>query len=164
MDQTAPNANASSRLTEILLDETSIRRNNPNVEHEREVAIYDLLDANDFRLVGGPDGPYKLRLSLVEDRLVFQVMDEAGADLMAHMLALSPFRRVIRDYFAVCDSYYQAIKTAPPSRIQAIDMGRRGLHDEGSRILVERLSGKISVDHDTARRLFTLICALRWKG
>ncbi|MEO1693740.1 MAG: UPF0262 family protein [Pseudomonadota bacterium] len=151
-------------LVDIALDETSIRRTNHNIEHEREVAIYDLLDANSFALSGGPAGPYKLRLALIEDRLVFQVMDAAGQDLMAHMLALSPFRRIIRDYFTVCDSYYQAIKTAPASRIQAIDMGRRGLHDEGSRILIERLDGKIDVDHDTARRLFTLICALRWKG
>lgn len=160
----SPTTAETDRLVEILLDETSIRRTNPNVEHEREVAIYDLLDANSFALVNGPSGPYKLKLALVEDRLVFQVMDDAGGDLIAHMLALSPFRRVIRDYFAVCDSYYQAIKTAPPSRIQAIDMGRRGLHDEGSRILTDRLNGKIALDHDTSRRLFTLICALRWKG
>ncbi len=152
------------RLVAIALDEQSIRRGNPNVDREREVAIYDILDANEFALVGRSDGPYKLTLALVEDRLAFHVTDEGDEAVATHVLALSPFRKVIKDYFVICESYYQAIRTAPPSRIQAIDMGRRGLHDEGSRILVERLSGKVEVDHDTARRLFTLICALHWKG
>lgn len=154
----------TKKLIGIELDENSIRRNNSNVEHERKVAIYDLLDENVFALASGHDGPYRLKLAMIDERLMFQVMDETGADLMTHVLALSPFRRVMRDYFTVCDSYYEAIKTAPPSRIQAIDMGRRGLHDEGSRILIERLDGKIALDTGTARRLFTLICALRSKG
>lgn len=153
-----------SRLIAITLDEASIARGNPNIEHEREVAIFDLLDGNSFSLVGRDDGPYKLTLSIVEERLVFNVGNEAADPVVTHMLSLTPFKRIIKDYFIVCDTYYQAIRTAPPARIQAIDMGRRGLHDEGSRILMERLAGKITVDFDTARRLFTLVCALHWKG
>ena len=160
----AKTTDPARRLVGITLDENSIRRNNQNVEHEREVAIYDLLDENVFALPDRDPGPYKLVLALAEDRLVFRVTAEDDTDIATHMLALSPFRKVIRDYFTVCDSYYDAIRTAPPSRIQAIDMGRRGLHDEGSRILIERLDGKIEIDFPTARRLFTLICALRWKG
>jgi uncharacterized protein (UPF0262 family) len=153
-----------TRLYEIRLDSRSIRRTSPHVEHEREVAIFDLLDQNHFELVGHDGGPYRLLLAVAEDRLVFNVGDETAETLMAHVLSLSPFRRIVKDYFSVCESYYQAIRTAPPSRIEAIDMGRRGLHDDGSRLLAERLQGKILVDHDTARRLFTLICALHWKG
>lgn len=152
------------RLYEIRLDPGSIRRSNPNVEHEREVALFDLLDTNSFELAGHDGGPYRLQLAVVEDRLVFTVGDEAAEKLMTHVLSLTPFRRIVRDYFTVCESYYQAIRTAPPSKIQAIDMGRRSLHDDGSRLLVERLKGKIVIDHDTARRLFTLLCALHWKG
>jgi len=152
------------RLVAVTLDSRSIARSNANVEHEQEVAIFDLLDGNSFTLEGRDDGPYRLHLSIAEERLVLEVSTEAGQMTITHMLSLTPFRRIMKDYFMVCDTYYQAIRTAPPSRIQAIDMGRRGLHDEGSRILVERLSGKISIDFDTARRLFTLICALHWKG
>lgn len=154
-----------SRLVAISLDETSVGTTNPNVEHEREVAIFDILDGNSFAVEGRDDGPYTLRLSLVEDRLAFAIGNEmAEEDLVVHLLSLSPLKRIMKDYFMVCDSYYEAIRSAPPSRIQAIDMGRRGLHDEGSRILLDRLAGKILVDFDTARRLFTLICALHWKG
>ena len=155
---------SSSRLVAITLDETSIARSSANIDHEREVAIYDLLDSNVFQPTGRDDGPYKLRLALADDRLVLAVASEATDAALTHMLSLTSLRRIIKDYFIVCDSYYEAIRTAPPSRIQAIDMGRRALHDEGSRLLVERLKGKIEVDHDTARRLFTLICALHWKG
>ena len=155
---------ATGRLFAITLDQSSIRRSNAAIEHEREVAIYDILDGNAFKLEGRDDGPYKLHLGLSEDRLVFNIGNEATATLVAHVLSLTPLKKIIKDYFIVCDSYYQAIRNAPPSRIQAIDMGRRGLHDEGSRILQERLDGKIAVDHDTSRRLFTLICALHWKG
>ena len=152
------------RLVAITLDEGSIARGSTNTEHEREVAIYDILDANSFVVEGRDDGPYALRLSIIEDRLVFIVDTEPASGEHTFMLSLSPLKRVMKDYFIVCDSYYKAIRTAPPSKIQAIDMGRRGLHDEGSRLLAERLKGKIAVDHDTARRLFTLICALHWKG
>jgi uncharacterized protein (UPF0262 family) len=156
--------NSKARLVAIKLDEASIGRANPNIEHEREVAIFDILESNQFQLEGRDDGPYVLNLAIVEDRLVFAVGQEAGGDTFTVVLSLTPLRRVMKDYFIVCESYYHAIRTAPPSRIQSIDMGRRALHDEGSRVLVERLKGKISVDGDTARRLFTLICALHWKG
>jgi uncharacterized protein (UPF0262 family) len=156
--------NSKARLVAIKLDEASIGRANPNIEHEREVAIFDILESNQFELEGRDDGPYVLNLAIVEDRLVFAVGQEDGGDTFTVVLSLTPLRRVMKDYFIVCESYYQAIRTAPPSRIQSIDVGRRALHDEGSRVLVERLKGKISVDRDTARRLFTLICALHWKG
>ncbi len=153
------------RLVDIQLDPDSISRSaNPNVDHERQVAIYDLIEQNSFVLEDHAGGPYKLILGTLNDRLVFNVHDEGGTQIVAHMFSFSPLKRIIRDYFIVCDSYYEAIKTAPPSRIQAIDMGRRGLHDDGSRALAERLKGKIAIDHDTARRLFTLICSLHWKG
>lgn len=154
----------SSRLVDVTLDERSIRRAAPDVEHERNVAIFDLLEENFFRLPNGPEGPYRLTLSLVENRLVFAIADTEETPLTAFMLSLSPFRRIVKDYFLVCESYYEAIRTAPPSRIEALDMGRRGLHDEGSGLLAERLKGKIEVDTATARRLFTLVCVLHWKG
>ncbi len=157
-------ASGKSRLTAITLDEKSISRANPNVEHEREVAIYDILDANEFALDGRDDGPFTLHLSIVEDRLLFTVGTQGSPPTFTVLLSLTTLKRTIKDYFLVCDTYYQAIKTAPPSRIQAIDMGRRALHDEGSRHLADRLKGKITLDHPTARRLFTLICALHWKG
>jgi uncharacterized protein (UPF0262 family) len=157
----------NNRLTEIVLDPASISRGNANIEHEREVAIYDLLDGNSFELEGRDDGPYKLTIGMVEDRLalsVFKASEPADEPVVAHYLSLTPFKRIMKDYFLVLDSYYQAIRSAQPSRIQAIDVGRRGLHDEGSRVLMERLEGKIKIDLDTARRLFTLISALHWKG
>lgn len=154
-----------SRLVEVTLDEGSIGRNSTEVEHEREVAIFDLLERNTFALEGHENGgPYRLHLSLADNRLVFTVGDTNRNPIVHVMLSLSPFRRLVKDYFLMCESYYQAIKTAPPSRIEAIDMGRRGLHDEGSQLLIERLKGKIQIDKATARRLFTLICALHWKG
>ena len=155
------------RLSEVTLDSASIGRGNANIEHEREVAIYDLLDENSFALEDRDEGPYKLTIGTVNDRLALTVYSaENGGDepIVAHFLSLTPFKRIMKDYFLVLDSYYQAIRTAQPSKIQAIDMGRRGLHDEGSRVLMERLEGKIKIDIDTARRLFTLIAALHWKG
>jgi uncharacterized protein (UPF0262 family) len=164
-DPPGHNANPKARLTAIRLDQSSIKRGNANTEHEREVAIFDILECNYFALDGRDDGPYTLDLSVVEDRLVFAVAQEGNQQsAFSFLLSLTPLRRVLKDYFIVCESYYPAIRTAPPSRIQAIDMGRRALHDEGSKVLVERLKGKITVDNDTARRLFTLICALHWKG
>ena len=152
------------RLIEIVLDGTSIARAPQQIEHEREVAIYDIMDGNSFALAGLSEGPYRLKLGLIEDKLALAVSSEAAEHIVTHMLALSAFRRIMKDYFLVLDSYYQAIRTATPSRIEAIDMGRRGLHDEGSHLLMERLAGKIEVDFDTARRLFTLVAALHWKG
>ena len=154
----------SQRLVKITLDEGSIGRSIPDIEHERAVAIYDLLEDNSFAPVDHDGGPYALHLSITENRLVFDIRREDGAPVMAHLLSLTPLRRIVKDYFMICDSYYKAIRTATPSQIEAIDMGRRGLHNEGSELLMERLKEKISVDFDTARRLFTLICVLHWKG
>jgi len=159
-----PSPAPTNRLVAVSLDEGSIARGSSNIDHEREVAIYDLLDQNAFSVVGREDGPYSLSLSIADDRLVMAITAECSEGEVRHMLSLTSLRRIIKDYFIVCDTYYDAIRSAPPSRIQAIDMGRRALHDEGSRLLIERLKDKIVIDHDTARRLFTLICALHWKG
>ncbi len=152
------------RLCEVTLDEETLVLRAPEVEHERRVAIFDLLEDNLFSPDGAEDGPYRLHLSIMERRLIFDIRDEHDAPLIAHALSLVPFRRIIKDYFTVCETYFEAIKSASPSRIEAIDMGRRGLHDEGSVLLRERLAGKVEVDHDTARRLFTLICVLHIRG
>jgi uncharacterized protein (UPF0262 family) len=152
------------RLVKITLDEGSIGRSSPDIEHERAVAIYDLIEDNTFAPVGDDGGPYMLHLGISEGRLVFDIRLADGAPLMAHLLSLTPLRRIVKDYFMVCDSYYKAIRTATPTQIEAIDMGRRGLHNEGSELLMERLKEKVEVDFDTARRLFTLICVLHWKG
>jgi uncharacterized protein (UPF0262 family) len=154
----------AQRLVKITLDEGSIGRSSPDIEHERAVAIYDLLEDNAFAPVDSEGGPYTLHLSIAENRLAFDVRREDGTPLTAHLLSLTPFRRIVKDYFLICDSYYKAIRTSTPSQIEAIDMGRRGLHNEGSELLVERLKEKIEIDFDTARRLFTLICVLHWKG
>ena len=157
-------ANPNARLTAITLDQKSIQHGSHHIEHEREVAIFDILDGNVFALEGRDDGPYALTLSIQDDKLMFNVGNETSPEVFVHGLSLMPLKRIIRDYFVVCDSYYEAIRSAPPARIQAIDMGRRGLHDDGSRVLMERLAGKIVLDFDTARRLFTLIAALHWRG
>jgi uncharacterized protein (UPF0262 family) len=154
----------NARLIALRLDPASIGRNTPDVEHERDVAIFDLLESNSFAVDGHASGPYGLLLGMQEDRLTFTINDQAGVHLATFMMSLTPFRRIVKDYFMVCESYFEAIRTAPPSRIEAIDMGRRGMHDEGSQLLMERLKGKVKVDFPTARRLFTLICALQWKG
>ena len=158
-----PNSNQATQIIDIQLDENSIARNTSEVEHERKVAIFDLLENNSFALDGGAEGPYRLKLSITENRLCFEI-GCPSADPVIFMLSLSPFSKLIKDYFLVCESYYDAIKTAPPSRIEALDMGRRGLHDEGCHLLMDRLKGKITTDFETARRLFTLICALHWRG
>ena len=154
----------SRRLVAVTLDENSIGRSGPDVEHERAVAIYDLLEDNSFAPVGPARGPFKLHLSIDGSRLVFEIRRANDQPVMAHLLSLSPLRRIVKDYYLICDSYYAAIRTATPDRIEAIDMGRRALHDEGSQILMERLKRKVLVDFETARRLFTLICVLHWKG
>ena len=154
----------SHRLVAVTLDEASIGRSGPDIEHERAVAIYDLLEANVFAPVDHGRGPFKLHLSIAGNRLVFDIRRANDAPVMAHLLSLSPLRRIVKDYFLICDSYYDAIRTATPERIEAIDMGRRALHDEGSELLMERLKRKVVIDFDTARRLFTLICVLHWKG
>lgn len=156
-------ANGAYRLTDVTLDE-SIGRSTPDVEHERAVAIFDLLEENSFAPNGHSGGPYHLKLSLIDQKLVFSVLTEAGEPVATHILSLTPFRRIIKDYFMICESYYQAIRSATPSQIEAIDMGRRGIHNEGSQTLEDRLKGKITLDFDTARRLFTLVCVLYWRG
>ncbi len=157
-------SNGRDRLTAVTLDRSSIGHGNHHIEHEREVAIFDLIDGNSFALIGRDNGPYTLHLSIVDERLMFAVGTASQPDALLHPLALGSLKRTIRDYFVVCDTYYDAIRTAPPSRIQAIDVSRRGMHDDASRLLMERLGDKITVDFDTARRLFTLIAALHWKG
>ncbi|AVA23034.1 UPF0262 family protein [Rhizobium sp. LEGMi198b] len=151
------------RLSDVILDDT-IGRSTPDVEHERAVAIFDLIEENSFEPVGHGGGPYRLSLSLVDQKLVFDIRTEEGGVVATHILSLTPFRRIVKDYFMICESYYEAIRSATPSRIEAIDMGRRGIHNEGSRTLMDRLKGKIIVDFDTARRLFTLVCVLYWRG
>ena len=157
-------AGGRQRLVKVTLDEQSIGRANPDVEHEREVAIYDLLEQNTFHPVGHAGGPYALHLSINGNRLVFEIRLDDGTPVIAHLFSLTPLRRIVKDYYLICDSYYQAIRTATPDKIEAIDMGRRAIHNEGSRILMERLKDKVTVDIDTARRLFTLLCVLHWKG
>ena len=154
----------ANRLVAVTLDEGSIGRSNPDVEHERAVAIYDLIEENSFAPHGDADGPFALHLSITGSRLMFDIRREDGTPVIAHLLSLTPLRRIVKDYYLVCDSYYAAIRTATPSQIETIDMGRRGVHDEGSHLLMQRLAGKIIVDFETARRLFTLVCALHWKG
>jgi uncharacterized protein (UPF0262 family) len=152
------------RLASVELDERTLVRRTREIEQEREIAIYDLLEANSFVPRGSAGGPYRLLLAVQENRLVFNIKLESGDAHGRVMLSLMPFRRIIKDYFLVCESYFKAIRNAPPAQIEALDMGRRGLHDEGSELLRERLKGKIEVDSDTARRLFTLLCVLHLKG
>ncbi|MEM9011830.1 MAG: UPF0262 family protein [Pseudomonadota bacterium] len=162
-DQRLP---GTDRLVEINLDDADLAIPTPEVEQERRVAIYDLLEANTFGLPAGTaaKGPYRLDLAVRERRLVFDVATADGAPVHTFNLSLSPFNQVIKDYFQICESYFDAVKRLPPSQIEAIDMGRRGIHNEGSRLLMERLDGKIVTDMDTARRLFTLICVLHFRG
>ena len=153
----------ASRLIAVTLDDATIGRAAPDIEHERAVAIYDLVEESRFALKDN-SGPYRLILSLAERRLVFDIRSESGHPLMMHALSLTPFRKIVKDYFLICDSYREAIRAGSPSRIEAIDMGRRALHNEGSEALRARLKGKVEMDLDTARRLFTLVCVLHWRG
>ncbi len=153
-----------NRLISVTLDEASIGRGAADQEHERQIAIYDLIDENSFALPGRDDGPYGLNISLQEAKLALEIVDGAGTRVAAHILSLTPFRSLLKDYFMICESYYAAIRTALPSQIEAIDMGRRALHDEAADLLIARLRGKIECDSDTARRIFTLVAALHWKG
>jgi uncharacterized protein (UPF0262 family) len=154
----------TDKLVSVNLDDTLSRTFSADVDHERKVAIYDLLESNTFKVEGKDTGPYALNLSIDGTRLVFDITDKSGETCAVIGLALSPLRRIVKDYFGICESYYQAIRTASPSQIETIDMARRGLHNEGSEVLKERLKGKITVDSDTARRLFTLVCVLHWRG
>ena len=144
----------------MILDERTVVRRSPDVEHERKVAIYDLLQKNRFAPAGGLAGPFQVSLGIEEGNLVFDLKSEDGKPLDSIRLLLAPFRRIVKDYFIICDSYHDAIKTATPAKIEAIDMGRRGLHDEAAEMLQDRLADQVEMDRDTARRLFTLICVL----
>jgi uncharacterized protein (UPF0262 family) len=150
------------RLIDVQLDERTVVRRSADIEHELKVAIFDLIEQNTFSPVGAHDnqGPFQLSIGIADNRLVFDIRDETTAPLGKIILALSPFRKIVKDYFEICDSYYQAIKRSSPSQIETIDMARRGVHNEGSELLRERLKGKIDCDFDTARRLFTVICVL----
>ena len=148
------------RLSAITLDEASVVNRSRAIEQEREVAIYDLLDTNLFKPEGSAGGPYHLTLGVEESRLILDVRLEDGSPHARLTLSLTPLRKTVKDYFLVCDSYYRAIRSAPPSQIESLDMGRRAVHNEGTELLIERLSGKVETDFDTARRLFTLICVL----
>ena len=153
-------------LVDIILDDSALPEPTPEIAQERRVAIFDLLQENEFIVVreGSPQGPYKLLLGMQDRRLVFTVSTTLGEPAGQFMLSLSPLKQVIKDYFAICESYFKAVTTMPPAQIEAIDMGRRGIHDEGLEQLQERLEGKIETDKMTARRLFTLICALHYRG
>jgi len=159
----------TSRLFHIEIDDSDLPAATPEIEQERKVAIFDLLEDNEFSLlVRGardiPPGPYSLKLAIRDRRLVFDLSTKTGAKAGEFHLSLGPFRQVVKDYFQICESYFDAVKRLPPSQIEAIDMGRRGIHNEGARLLRERLAGKAEVSTDTARRLFTLICVLHWGG
>jgi uncharacterized protein (UPF0262 family) len=158
-----------SHIVDIVLDDAGLPPPTPEIEQERKVAMFDLLEENSFvlpkrddRVV--PDGPYAVNLSIREKRLVFDVQTTDGSKAAEFHLSLSPFRQVVKDYYQICESYFDAVKTMPPSQIETIDMARRGIHNEGSRVLQERLEGKAEIDSDTARRLFTLICVLHFGG
>lgn len=156
-----------NRICHIEIDEKGLVRATPQIEQERRVAIFDLLEENTFALPKRddrevPQGPYRLGLAIREGRLVFEIATEDSVKVGEFHLSLGPFRQVVKDYFQICESYFDAVKRLPPSQIEAIDMARRGIHNEGARVLQERLEGKADVDLDTARRLFTLICVLHW--
>ncbi|MFT5066480.1 MAG: hypothetical protein ACJAXK_002574 [Yoonia sp.] len=158
-----------SRIIHIELDDSGLPAPTPEIEQERKVAIFDLMEDNSFALPARddkdvPTGPYRLALSIRERRLVFDVQTEEKSPAGEFHLSLGPFRQVVKDYFQICESYFDAVKTLPPSQIETIDMARRGIHNEGARVLQERLEGKADVDNDTARRLFTLICVLHFGG
>ena len=151
------------RLVAVELDEAGLPAPTPEIEQERRVAIFDLIEANRFAPVGAPAGPYRLTLGLRDRQLVFAIATD-GCEVRPFELSLLPFQQVIKDYFAICESYFEAVRRLPPAAIEALDEGRRGIHDEGSRLLLERLAGKVDIDPATARRLFTLICALQpWR-
>ena len=155
----------TNRLFAVDIDDRGLVAPTPEIEQERKVAIYDLLEENSFTLPRAADmpGPYRLGLGVREGRLVIEVRTEAGDKVAEFHLSMGPFRQVVKDYFQICESYFEAVKRLPPARIEAIDMARRGIHNEGARVLQERLEGKAEVDKDTARRLFTLVCVLHWR-
>jgi uncharacterized protein (UPF0262 family) len=148
----------------IDIDDKGLAAPTPEVDQERKVAVYDLLEENSFAIPRAAEfpGPYRLALAIRDGRLVFGISDQAGQKVAEFHLSMGPFRQVVKDYFQICESYFEAVKRLPPGQIEAIDMARRGIHNEGARVLQERLEGKAIVDAATARRLFTLICVMHW--
>ncbi|MGE0241214.1 MAG: UPF0262 family protein [Parvibaculaceae bacterium] len=153
-----------NRLSAVELDDSIGSGLSPDADHERRVAIYDLIEDNSFTVIGHQGGPYRLQLSAADNRVIFDILSESEERVSMIGLSLSPFRRIVKDYFMICESYFKAIRTATPSQIETIDMARRGLHNEGSDLLRERLVGKVELDQATSRRLFTLLCVLHWRG
>lgn len=151
---------SEKRLIDVLLDEASLAPASPNAEHERRIALFDLKESNVFAVRGDERGPYVLMLSMQEGRLTLDVSDQQGERVVLHHLAMSTLRKLVKDYALICESYHNAIRNASPSQIEAIDMGRRGLHNEAGEVLQEALADKFEIDLETARRLFTLVCAL----
>ena len=154
----------AERIVHLSLDDPALVARNPDLEHERRVAIFDILESNHFALVDGPDGPYRLQLSLADRGIVFAVSDKEGAALRRIELSMRPLRRNIRDYFMICESYFEAMRTATPERVETIDQARRALHNESAELLKTNLADKVALDDDTARRLFTLISVLQMRG
>ncbi len=159
----------TNRLIHVEIDDSNLPTPTHEIDQERKVAIFDLLEDNSFAIVSrddkpAPEGPYRLTIAIRERRLVFELSDESEAPAASFLLSLGPFRQVVKDYFQICESYFDAVKRLPPSQIEAIDMARRGIHNEGARVLQERLEGKALIDIDTSRRLFTLICVLHFGG
>jgi uncharacterized protein (UPF0262 family) len=157
-------APGDQRIAAITLDEHTVVRRNADIEHERATAIADLLEENSFAPASGHRGPFNIRLAIEENRLNLEIRSTADGVSEAIVLPLAPFRRIVKDYFIVCESYYNAVRSGRLGQVEAIDMGRRGLHNEGSTLLMERLADKVAIDHATARRLFTLICVLHLRG
>ena len=153
-----------NRLIDVTLDEGSVAPASPNIEQERRIALFDLKEANSFTIVGQDRGPYLLTLSVADGRLIFDLATEANEAVCRHPMSISGIRKLVKDYALICESYFEAIRNAPPSRIEAIDMGRRGLHNEAAEVLMSELKDAFTVDLDTARRLFTLVCALHVRG
>ena len=164
MAQQSDSADDDQRITAITLDEHTVVRRNADIEHERATAIADLLESNSFAPASGRRGPFNVHLAIEENRLNLEIRSAADGSSETVVLPLAPFRRIVKDYFIVCESYYEAVRGGRLGQVEAIDMGRRGLHDEGSTLLMERLADKVAIDHDTARRLFTLICVLHLRG
>lgn len=157
-------ASERDKLAEVRLDEATLAPANPNIEQERRIALFDLMETNSFAVPDQDRGPYTLDLGMRDGRLAFQITSADGDGVVTHIVSLAPVRKLIKDYFLICESYHAAIRNAPPAQIEAIDMGRRGLHNEAADVLMKALDGKVTLDHETARRLFTLVCALQARG
>ena len=150
-----------NRLAEVRLDEASLAPASSNIDQERRIALFDLQERNSFAVPGADRGPYILELAMRDGRVAYTITSaDGGEGVITHIVSLSPVRKLIKDYAMICESYYAAIRDAPPAQIEAIDMGRRGLHNDAAEVLLKSLEGKFTIDHETARRLFTLICAL----